>query len=145
MLGRLLEQAAIGRRPESGATVADLLVQYMAVAELDSSTRETYEGYIRRTILPALGPMELRKLRGPVLDILYTRLRRCGNLACTGPGGGAAPGYEAAVQPGQTPQRDHRPARLLPGAAGLSRTGSPCDLAMIRGFAGSGGRCGAVW
>jgi hypothetical protein len=84
VLGRLLEQAAIGRRPESRATVADLLAQYMAVAELDPSTRETYEGYIRRTILPALGAMELRKLRGPVLDTLYARLRRCGNLACTG-------------------------------------------------------------
>jgi hypothetical protein len=55
VLGRLLEQAAIGRRPESGASVADLLAQYMAVAELDPSTRETYEGYIRRTILPAFG------------------------------------------------------------------------------------------
>jgi integrase len=84
LLGQLLEQAAIGRRPESGATLADLLEQYMAVAELDPSTRETYEGYIRRTILPALGEMELRKLRGPVLDTLYARLRRCGNLACTG-------------------------------------------------------------
>jgi hypothetical protein len=24
------------------------------------------------------------KLRGPVLDMCYARLRRCGNLACTG-------------------------------------------------------------
>ena len=37
----------------------------MEVAELDVSTKETYEGYIRRTTLPALGSMELRKLRGP--------------------------------------------------------------------------------
>ena len=28
--------------------------------------------------------MELRKLRGPVLDTFYARLRRCGDLACTG-------------------------------------------------------------
>lgn len=28
--------------------------------------------------------MELRKLRGPVLDTFYVRLRRCGNLVCTG-------------------------------------------------------------
>ena len=26
--------------------------------------------------------MELRKVRGPVLDTFYARLRRCGNLAC---------------------------------------------------------------
>jgi Phage integrase, N-terminal SAM-like domain len=37
----------------------------MEVAELDVSTKETYESYIRRTILPALGSMDLRKLRGP--------------------------------------------------------------------------------
>jgi integrase len=56
----------------------------MAVAELDPSTQNTYEGYIRRTILPALGSRELRKVRGPLLDTFYARLRRCGDLACTG-------------------------------------------------------------
>lgn len=84
LLGKLLAQVAEGRQPETGVTVAELLRRYMAVAELDSSTRHTYEGYIRRTILPALGSMQLRKVRGPVLDMLYARLRRCGDLACTG-------------------------------------------------------------
>lgn len=84
VLGRLLEQASAGQLPDSGVTIAELLTRYMEVAELDVSTRETYEGYIRRTILPALGSMELRKLRGPVLDMFYARLRRCGNLVCTG-------------------------------------------------------------
>jgi integrase len=84
VLGKLLEQAAEGRQPETGVTVAELLRHYMAVAELDRSTRHSYEGYIRRTILPALGPMELRKVRGPVLDMLYARLHRCGDLACSG-------------------------------------------------------------
>jgi DNA-binding transcriptional regulator YhcF (GntR family) len=83
-LGKLLEQASIGQQPESHATVGYLLDQYMAIAELDASTREGYEGYIRRTIKPALGNLELRKLRGPLLDTLYARLRRCGNLACEG-------------------------------------------------------------
>jgi hypothetical protein len=40
--------------------------------------------YIRRTIKPALGSMQVRKVRGPLLDTLYARLMRCGNLACTG-------------------------------------------------------------
>ena len=83
-LARLLEQASTGQQPESAATVGYLLDQYMAVADLDVSTREGYEGYVRRTIKPALGGMELRKLRGPVLDTFYARLRRCGDLACTG-------------------------------------------------------------
>jgi len=84
VLGKLLERASAGQPPESGVTVGELLARYMEVAEFDVSTRETYEGYIRRTILPALGSMELRKLRGPVLDTFYARLRRCGDLACTG-------------------------------------------------------------
>jgi integrase len=84
VLGRLLEQAADGRRPDSDVTVADVLTRYMTVAELDPSTRNTYEGYIRRTILPAFGSMELRKVRGPLLDTFYARLRRCSDLTCTG-------------------------------------------------------------
>lgn len=28
--------------------------------------------------------MKLRRVRGPVLDTLYARLRKCSNLACTG-------------------------------------------------------------
>jgi integrase len=83
-LARLLERAATGRQPESSATVAHLLERHMAIADLDLSTRESYDGYIRRTIGPALGKIELRKLRGPVLDTFYSRLRRCGDLACTG-------------------------------------------------------------
>ena len=84
VLGKLLEQAAKGRPPETGVTVAELLRRYMTVAELDRSTRQTYEGYIRRTILPALGLIKLRKVRGPVLDMLYARLHQCGNPACSG-------------------------------------------------------------
>jgi integrase len=83
-LARLLERAATGQKPESDATVAVLLERYMTIAELDLSTRESYEGYIRRTIVPALGRMKLRKLRGPILDTFYARLRRCGDPVCTG-------------------------------------------------------------
>jgi integrase len=56
----------------------------MQVAELDVSTRESYEGYIRRTIRPVLGGKQLRKVRGPVLDTFYAMLRRCSDLSCTG-------------------------------------------------------------
>ena len=41
-------QVAEGKQPETGVTVAELLRQYMTVAELDRATRQTYEGYIRR-------------------------------------------------------------------------------------------------
>ena len=58
--------------------------EYAAIAEWDVSTRQTNEGFIRRTIKPALGPMKVRKVRGPILDKLYAELKRCGDLSCTG-------------------------------------------------------------
>ena len=53
--------------------MAGLMDQYAAIAEWDVSTRQTNEGFIRRTIKPALGHLEVRKVRGPILDKLYTR------------------------------------------------------------------------
>ena len=83
-LGRLLELARAGRNPDSGVTVAELLDAYVPVAGWDVSTEEANLGYIRRTIKPALGTREVRKVRGPLLDNLYARLQKCGDLACTG-------------------------------------------------------------
>jgi DNA-binding transcriptional regulator YhcF (GntR family) len=64
--------------------VAELLDRYAQVADWELSTREANEGYIRRTIKPAVGHLPIRKVRGPVLDLLYAQLRRCGDVACTG-------------------------------------------------------------
>jgi integrase len=83
-LGKLLEQAAAGRQPETDATVAQLMDRYAEVADWDLSTRKANECYIRRTIKPALGHLQVRKIRGPLLDLLYAQLKRCGDLACTG-------------------------------------------------------------
>ncbi|MGA2827144.1 MAG: hypothetical protein ABSF03_13610 [Streptosporangiaceae bacterium] len=41
--------------------MAGLMDQYAAIAEWDVSTRQTDEGFIRRTIKPALGHLEVRK------------------------------------------------------------------------------------
>jgi integrase len=83
-LGKLLEQAVVGRQPDSAVTVAQLLDRYVLTAGWDVSTRESNLGYIRRTIKPAIGSTQVRKVRGPLLDTLYARLMRCGNLTCTG-------------------------------------------------------------
>jgi integrase len=83
-LGKLLGQAAEGQAPETGATVAQLLDEYTTVVGWDVSTRATNEGFIRRTIKPALGHLRVREVRGPLLDKFYARLRRCGDLSCTG-------------------------------------------------------------
>jgi integrase len=83
-LGKLLEHAAAGRRPDSDVTVASCSTSTCQQPSGDMSTRESNLGYIRRTIKPALGSTQVRKVRGPLLDTLYARLMRCGNLACTG-------------------------------------------------------------
>ena len=58
--------------------------KYAEVADWDLSTRKAYEAYIRRVIKPALGHLQVRKIRGPLLDLLYSQLRRCGDPGCTG-------------------------------------------------------------
>jgi integrase len=83
-LGKFLAQAQAGEYAESTATVGQPLDQYLLVGDWDLAIREGYEGYIRRTIRPALGHVQVRKVRGPILDSLYARLRRCGDPACTG-------------------------------------------------------------
>ena len=45
-LGKLLEQAAAGRQPDSGVTVAQLLDQYVSTAGWDVSTRESNLGQL---------------------------------------------------------------------------------------------------
>ena len=59
-LGRLLNEADGGRFPNRAAT----LDKYLEVTDLELSTREAHQGYIRRTIGPVLGDVKVRKLGG---------------------------------------------------------------------------------
>ena len=96
-LGRLLEQAAAGRQPETDATVAQLMDRYAEVADWDLSTRKANEVYIRRVIRPALGHLQVRKLRGPLLDLLYAQLRRCSNPDAPGSGSSSTGTYRSSL------------------------------------------------
>lgn len=66
----MVRRIADGREPTVKATVGDLLDKWLAVAEIELTTRVTYEGYIERVIRPVLGGMRLRELekRVDVLD-----------------------------------------------------------------------------
>ena len=61
-LGRMLAEADSGRFPDRHATVGQALDKYLEVADLEVSTREAHEGYIRRTIGPVLGEVKIRQL-----------------------------------------------------------------------------------
>jgi integrase len=118
-LGRLLKDASEGRTPEANVTMPMLMDQYAAIAEWGVSTRQTNEGFIRRTIKAALGHLEVRKVRGPILDKLYTRLKRCGDLSCTG-----KPFTEHRNMPALT-INPHDTRRVVKGRVRLSRTRRP--------------------
>src|ERR1039457_3755597 len=62
-LGKLPEQASAGRQPETNATVAEFMDRYTEVTDWDLSTRKANEFYIRRVIKPALGHLQVRKIR----------------------------------------------------------------------------------
>jgi len=72
-----------GRRPATDATVAQLLARWLETADLAWSTRVTYQGYVDRTILPALGQIPLRRLDTATLDRSYTTLRARGGTGGT--------------------------------------------------------------
>jgi hypothetical protein len=75
---RLLAQVDRERSPTTSGTVGYLLSRWLEVADLELTTRDGYEGYIRRNILPTLGDVPLRKLDTEMLDRFYAHLRARG-------------------------------------------------------------------
>jgi hypothetical protein len=76
----MLVEADGGRFPDQHATLGQALGKYLEVADLEMSTREAHEGYVRRTIGPVLGDVKIRKLGADSLDALYTALKMCSRL-----------------------------------------------------------------
>ena len=56
----VLAEADGGRFPDRHATVGQALDKYLEGADLEVSTREAHQGYIRRTIGPVLGEVKIR-------------------------------------------------------------------------------------
>ncbi|WP_235875203.1 tyrosine-type recombinase/integrase [Saccharopolyspora aridisoli] len=82
-LAEFQAKVAKQRSAQSSVNLAYALSEWMRTNELANSTRKTYEGYIDRTIVPALGETPVNKLSARILEGLYTELRRCRNR-CNG-------------------------------------------------------------
>ena len=110
-LGRLLNEADGGRFPNRAATLGQALDKYLEVTDLEVSTKEAHQGYIRRTIGPVLGDVKVRKLGPDSLDGLYTALKKCSRLC------GRLPKVEHHTEGAHAcdqrcgPLRDHRTGR----------------------------------
>jgi hypothetical protein len=82
-LGRLLKGAAGDAPPSPPQPSRSSWTSTRRSPPWDVSTRQTNEGFSRRTIKPAPGHLEVRRVRGPILDQLYARLKRCGDQTDT--------------------------------------------------------------
>src|SRR5262249_42497614 len=82
-MARLIAQVDGQRSPQSSATLEYALAEFMRVSELELTTRDSYEGFIRRLIGPALGQVPVARVSAQHLETLYAELRRC-RLRCDG-------------------------------------------------------------
>ncbi|WP_093078428.1 site-specific integrase [Pseudonocardia oroxyli] len=83
-LTRLLRRVDVARTVESSISFREASGEWLQSTEVEESTRHTYQGYLTRTLLPAIGDTPLRDLNPRTLEKLYVSLRRC-RLRCSDP------------------------------------------------------------
>ncbi|MGQ0846898.1 MAG: N-terminal phage integrase SAM-like domain-containing protein [Sporichthyaceae bacterium] len=76
-LTRFRSQRDEQRAPRSRVDLSYVLAEWLAVQELEASTRSAYETNIRTHIGPALGSLPIAKITPQVLERFYAELRRC--------------------------------------------------------------------
>ncbi|MFD0203824.1 MULTISPECIES: tyrosine-type recombinase/integrase [Saccharothrix] len=83
VMTRLLAEVDQQRSTSTTVTFSHAIDEWLKNVELEDNTRDGYVGYIERTIRPALGKVQVRKLSARALESLYSELRRC-RIRCDG-------------------------------------------------------------
>ncbi|MCE7011822.1 site-specific integrase [Kibdelosporangium philippinense] len=65
------------RAPTSSVSLGYAIDEWLRTADIETSTRDGYVGYIDRVIRPVLGDTAINKLSTKDLETLYSVLRRC--------------------------------------------------------------------
>ena len=84
-LTRLQRDVDLDKHPKSAITVAEAIEQWMAVAELEKTTRDRYEDLIRLYIAPTFGDLKVGRLNAELLERYYAQLHRCKHLCAARP------------------------------------------------------------
>lgn len=74
---RLLVQVDDKRNPRTSATANQLLDRYLEVLDVEPTTRDGYERYLRTHVRPLLGELPISRIDGEILDSFYAVLRSC--------------------------------------------------------------------
>ncbi|KOV80096.1 tyrosine recombinase XerC [Nocardia sp. NRRL S-836] len=74
---RLLAEVDAQQSASTTVTFSYAVDEWLRTSDLEDSTRDGYKGYIERTIRPALGRVQVKKLTARMLENLYADLRRC--------------------------------------------------------------------
>lgn len=77
IMTRLLAQVDEQRNATTKATFRATLAEWLKMLEVEDTTREAYEIYIRRYINAALGDEPVAKISARMLEGFYAELRRC--------------------------------------------------------------------
>ncbi|WP_236791846.1 tyrosine recombinase XerC [Amycolatopsis sp. GM8] len=83
VMTKLQAQVDQQRSPSTSVTLGYAIDEWLRTADIEPTTRHGYEGYIKRTIRPALGDVPINKLSARTLETLYGALRRC-RVRCVG-------------------------------------------------------------
>ncbi|OZM82998.1 tyrosine-type recombinase/integrase [Pseudonocardia sp. MH-G8] len=74
---RLLAEVDEQRNPRTRATVGQMLDRHLEMLNVEPTTLDSYEVFVRNHIKPLLGHVQVGRIDGQILDSFYKQLRRC--------------------------------------------------------------------